>query len=1054
MAMPHDSTGGRGVAAAGGPPAGAPSPASRAGGRAGQFWRALRHSRKGTIGAIILLFFVVLAIFPGEIAPYNPSAIGFGQSLPPSAAHWLGTTAQGQDIFSQLIWGTRQSLLIAVAAGGLATLIAVLVGVSAAYLGGVRDNLLSLFTDVLLVIPIFPLIIVIAAYLRSAGLVDIIIVLGALGWSYGARQLRAQALSLRNRDFLTAAVVRGERGSYIISAEILPTLTSLIVATFLGSAVFAVLTAAGLQFVGLGDPSAQSWGTMLYWAQNDEALGAGSPLWAIMPGLCIALLGGAFAFLNYAFDEVSNPALRPVRRLRRGPSQRPAGPVPDSSDPKASANGSRKRAVPATATASPAGTSGRLLEVRQLSVAYATDAEPVVAVDKVDLDLDRGEFLAVVGESGCGKSTLMLAIAQLLVQPAGIIGGSVVFRGHEMADMSDKQLRHIRWQEFSVVMQSAMNALNPVMTIGQQMRDACKAHGTMSSEEITDRSREVMRLVSIDPVHLDSYPHQLSGGMRQRSMIAMALLFTPDLVIMDEPTSALDVVAQRSLMRQIKDLQDRLGFATIFVTHDISLVRNFSDRTLVMYAGQVAELGSTSTLFQVPRHPYSRALLEAFPSVHGPKIALTGIAGSPPNMADPPPGCRFQPRCADAMPQCSAVSPPLYRLDGTGVRCLLYEDAPAGTGSLAGRSARTPGDLAALIEAHPDGAGQEQPDGPLLEVDGVSKHFGLRGLWSKKTLHAVDDVSFTIGRREIVALVGESGSGKSTIARLLALVYKPDAGEIRFDGKPVGALRGRGDKRAYRGHVPMVFQDPYSSINPAHRVSHGIMRAISLHRPDIPRADREAEAVRVMDSVGLRPGAEMLSKYPYELSGGQRQRVGFAQALALRPKLILADEPVSMLDVSIRVGVLNLMAELRAREDVSILYITHDLASARYIADRVIVMYAGHVVEVGPTEQVLAAPQHPYTKLLLSAVPDPRAPGLDSGQPDAAEPPRVVDPAPGCRFEPRCPVAIDECRRVTPQLGEVAPGQFAACHVALMEAANSSLPDGTATTSPAADAAT
>ena len=303
-----------------------------------RFVRALLRDRKGTAGAVLLLFFVVLACFPGQIAPYSPTYIGFPRALGPSGAHWLGTTSQGQDIFSQLIWGTRETLIIAVAAGGLATLIAVLVGVSAAYLGGITDGVLSLFTDVLLVIPILPLIIVIAAYLRSAGLTDIIIVLGALGWSYGARQLRVQALSLRNRDFLTAASVRGERRRYIIVAEILPTLTSLIVATFLGSAVFAVLTAAGLQFIGLGDPSAQSWGTMLYWAQNNEALGAGLPLWAIMPGACIALLGGAFAFLNYAFDEISNPALRPVRRLSRKPAVRSDGqPAAPAERPKVNA---------------------------------------------------------------------------------------------------------------------------------------------------------------------------------------------------------------------------------------------------------------------------------------------------------------------------------------------------------------------------------------------------------------------------------------------------------------------------------------------------------------------------------------------------------------------------------------------------------------------------------------------------------------------------------------------------------------------------------------------
>jgi peptide/nickel transport system permease protein len=976
------------------------------------FARALFRSRKGTAGAILLLLFVVLAIFPGEIAPYSPTYLGFARALGPSGAHWLGTTSEGQDIFSQLIWGTRQSLIIAVAAGGLATAISVLVGVSAAYLGGIRDGILSLVTDVLLVIPIFPLIIVIAAYLRSAGLGDIIIVLGALGWSYGARQLRAQALSLRNRDFLTAASVRGERSRYIIAAEILPTLTSLIVATFLGSAVFAVLTAAGLQFIGLGDPGAQSWGTMLYWAQNNEALGAGMPLWAIMPGVCIAMLGGAFAFLNYAFDEISNPALRPVRRLRRKPGA---------------------RSVP-SAPSAPSAPSGRLLAVRGLTVAYATEAGAVVAVDDVDLDLDRGEFLAVVGESGCGKSTLMLAIAQLLDKPAAITGGTVTFRGRQMAQLSGKQLRHVRWQEFSVVMQSAMNALNPVMTIGQQMRDACKAHSTMSKQQIAERSREVLRLVSIDPVHLGSYPHQLSGGMRQRCMIAMALLFTPDLVIMDEPTSALDVVAQRSLMRQIKELQDRLGFATIFVTHDISLASRYSDRVLVMYAGQVAELGATSSLLATPRHPYARALLEAFPSVRGPKIPLTGIAGAPPNMAAPPPGCRFQPRCADAMPECASVPPPLYQLDGSVVRCLLYSGAPPGTGTLAGRSARVAPQPVTAPAALPPASQQNGAGVPLLEVDGVSRQFSLPGLWSKKTLHAVDDVSFAIGRREIVALVGESGSGKSTVARLLTLVYAPNSGEIRFEGQPVSALRGRGARLAYRGHVPMVFQDPYASINPAYRVSHGITRAIELHRPDIRGADRHAEAVRVMEAVGLRPAETMLGKYPYELSGGQRQRIGFAQALVLRPKLIVADEPVSMLDVSIRVGVLNLMADLRAREDVSILYITHDLASARYVADRLIVMYAGQIVEVGPAEQVLTAPRHPYTQLLLSAVPDPRAPRDDSAPADAAEPPKVVDPAPGCRFEPRCPFAIEACRHVTPQLGEVAPGQSAACHVALMQA--------------------
>jgi peptide/nickel transport system ATP-binding protein len=1039
--------------------------------RGGNMWRGILRNRKAQVGGFVLLFFLVLAVFPGLIAPYSPSAETFLPNLTPSAAHWLGTTSFGQDIFSQLIWGARQSLIIAFAAGFIATFVAVIVGVASAYLGGVTDGILSTVTDILLVIPIFPLFIVIAAYLRSAGLLDIIIILGALNWSYSARQLRVQALSMRNRDFLKAAGVRGERTSYIIAAEMLPPMSSLIVAAFCLNAVFAVLTAAGLAFIGLGDPNAQSWGTMLYWSYQQAALQSGLALWAIMPGVCLALFGGSLALINFAFDEISNPALRPARR---GPRPRhvrsnagPAlDPVADASSVRTSpATNDSPRAVTLNARETDAArssdgvdtsNSSQLLSVRHLSVAYATDAGPVVAVDDVDLDLRRGEFLAVVGESGCGKSTLMFAISRLLSPPAEIIAGSVSFRGQEMAQMSDKELRHLRWRDFSVVMQNAMNALNPVMTVGQQMRDACKAHSAMSNEEISHRSAEVLRLVSIDPIHLDSYPHQLSGGMRQRAMIAMSLLFTPDLVVMDEPTSALDVVGQRSLMRQIKELQDRLGFAVIFVTHDISLVRHFSDRLMVMYAGQVAELGTTATLFETPRHPYARALLEAYPSIRGEKVALTGIAGSPPNLLVPPPGCRFQPRCADAMPECAGTEPPIFRVGGSDVRCLLYANAGAQTGSLAGRTASVggaetvvgglqavslPAPSSRMSDEHPSSPDpvNEGLELPLLEVSGLTRTFRMRGFWSEKLLHAVDDVSFTIGRREIVALVGESGSGKSTIARLLAMVYRPSSGIIRFNGQQVNDIRGRKAKLAYGGEVPMVFQDPYSAINSSYPVSHGIMRAIKLHRPDLDASTRRSEAVRVMHAVGLEPAETMLAKYPHELSGGQRQRIGFAQALVLRPKLILADEPVSMLDVSIRVGILNLMAEMRRREGVSILYITHDLASARYIADRIIVMYAGHVVEVGPTEQLLNDPRHPYTKLLLSAVPDPRGTLDDSATVDAGEPPKVVDPQPGCRFQPRCPYAIEECKTVTPELGEVAPNQLAACHVALADAHRKSL---------------
>jgi peptide/nickel transport system ATP-binding protein len=316
----------------------------------------------------------------------------------------------------------------------------------------------------------------------------------------------------------------------------------------------------------------------------------------------------------------------------------------------------------------------------------------------------------------------------------------------------------------------------------------------------------------------------------------------------------------------------------------------------------------------------------------------------------------------------------------------------------------------------------------LLRAEHLTRHFKIGGALSRRTLHAVDYVNFSIGDREIVALAGESGSGKSTIARLLARIYSPTSGEMYFQGQPVSALRSRSDRLRYSGLVPMVFQDPFGSMNPVFRVQHGVLRSLKLHRPELSGQQRQDEAARVFDVVGL--GADMLERFPFELSGGQRQRVGFAQALAMRPKLILADEPVSMLDVSIRIGLLNLMVELRDTMGVSVLYITHDIASARYVADRLIVMYAGQIAETGPIEDVLASPRHPYTQLLVSAVPDPRAPLSVAAETDRGEPPKVIDPSPGCRFRWRCPLAIDTCAQVTPALAELEPHHQTACHVA------------------------
>jgi peptide/nickel transport system permease protein len=632
-----------------------PGPARRGGRTAlARLTRAVLSNRKATAGTVLLVIFILVALFPGVLAHDPPNAEIYGRTLGVSGRHLLGTTALGQDIFAQAIFGTRQVLIIALGVGLFSTAVAVLIGVAAAYLGGFWDGGLNLLTDVLLVIPLFPLLIVIATYVQNAGTAVLVVVLTLTGWSYTARQLRAQALSLRNRDFLEAARVRGERRFYIIVVEIIPTMTSLIVASFLTNALYAVLFGSSLQFIGLGDPNTVSWGTMLYWAENNEALQTGQYLWAVVPGVLIVALGAAFALMNYAFDEIGNPALRG----RRG-----AGRVPRAAAAATGSSAVDRAAVPG----------GAILEVRDLSVTYAMDRGTVTAVDRVSLDVAPGEFVGIVGESGCGKSTLLFAIAQLLAGPAAITGGSVVFKGRSLVGLTDAQLAAVRWKDLSVVMQSAMNALNPVKPIGAQFKDAMRAHGVTSRQEIADRSAEVLKMVGIDPAHLKSYPHQLSGGMRQRAMIAMAMLFTPDLVIMDEPTSALDVVAQRSLMVQIKELQQQFGFAVIFVTHDMSLVSHFSDRLLVMYAGQVAELGATRDVFDSPLHPYTAGLMEAFPSIRGPRVKLSGIPGTPPDLSRPPAGCRFAPRCPRETPRCEGTPPELYQIGATQVRCLLHE---------------------------------------------------------------------------------------------------------------------------------------------------------------------------------------------------------------------------------------------------------------------------------------------------------------------------------------------------------------------------------------------
>jgi peptide/nickel transport system ATP-binding protein len=556
-----------------------------------------------------------------------------------------------------------------------------------------------------------------------------------------------------------------------------------------------------------------------------------------------------------------------------------------------------------------------------------------------------------------------------------ITGGSVSYHGRrvgahgvDVLAAGADQLRALRWREIAIVFQSAMNSLNPVLRVRDQLLDAIGAHLPLSAEQRHDRIVELIEMVGIPRTRLASYPHELSGGMRQRVMIAMALAAEPEVVIMDEPTTALDVVVQRDILAEIFELKDRLGFSVLFITHDLSLLLEIADRVVIMYAGQVVESGTREQIHMRATHPYTKGLLTSFPRLRGPRVKLSGIPGSPPNLRGVLTGCPFIPRCAFATDACSTIDMSLAPVEPAHFTACPFVDAaqtdaaPASATVTAQRAAAT---------------------GPVaLEAVELSKRYALG---RKASVDAVRGVSFTLRRGAITALVGESGSGKSTVARLLAGQERRSDGEILLDGAPIDPAARRGF-RNYKGAVQMVFQDPFASLNPLHTVRYHLDRALRLHRERTGREPGQAGLDQLLEQVRLSPPEQFRDAYPHELSGGQRQRVAIARALAASPRVLLADEPVSMLDVSIRLEILDLIEELRARLDLAVLYITHDIASARYFADEILVMHGGEIVERGPAELLTQAPSHDYTRLLIASAPDPDAFGrqLRSRREDAA----------------------------------------------------------------------
>ena len=686
------------------------------------------------------------------------------------------------------------------------------------------------------------------------------------------------------------------------------------------------------------------------------------------------------------------------------------------------------------------------LLVRDLRAEFDTAEGVVNAVDGVSFEVYPGETLGIVGESGSGKSVSVMSVLGLLEKPAGtVIGGEVRYRGRDLRNISNSDMRNIRGKEIAMIFQDPMTSLNPVITIGKQIIEALRiADRSMSRSSARKRVIELLTLVGVpDPEkRVDQYPHEYSGGMRQRAMIAMAIANRPSILIADEPTTALDVTIQAQVLDVLKDAQEATGAATIMITHDLGIVAEMADRVVVMYGGRVVETGTVEQVFADPRHPYTVGLMASLPRLNADLDRLVPIKGLPPSLLRPPTGCMFHPRCAlyGGRAECHTTAPELVAVsedaDGHTSACHFVAEVPALRQRIEDAIGIT---ISSDDEDHDEdtvepvapaviqvpkpaklphdsrGVGDE-----ILRVENLQLHFPVTsGITRKVTGHvrAVDGIDLTLRAGETLGLVGESGCGKSTTGRTIMRLLNPTGGKIIFKGKDITTL-SRGQLRHVRRDMQILFQDPFSSLDPRMRVREIIGEPLRIHGMYRGSAEGAKRVEELMELVGLNP--EHSKRYAHQFSGGQRQRIGIARAIALNPSLLILDEPVSALDVSIQAQVINLLMELQQRLGLAYLFIAHDLGVVRQISHRVAVMYLGRVVEIGEKRQIYERPTHPYTQALLSAVPVPD-PSIRSRRERivlTGDVPNPAHPPQGCNFHTRCFKARPECRDEDPILAD------------------------------------
>ena len=828
------------------------------------------------IGAVTFVAFVLLSLFAPLITGYDPYKSVVEPFAEPSTTHWLGGNDMGQDILSELLYGGRISLSIGILAAVLSTVTALILALIAGYKAGSIDRLIMRLVDIVMCLPYLPFVIVLGAFI-GAGMSVQVFVIALVMWAEPCRELRSLVLKCKSNEYVEASRAMGASALFVIKNHLLSDLLPLVIPQFVRIAQRAILLESSLSFLGLGDPILKSWGSILYFANNRTAFLTGAWInWVLPPGLCITLICLSLAFMGFSLKGAKGLAYHPWGSFLRPPKKSQEGKEQPVTEEKG-------------------------IAIQDLNVTYLRSGEQVHALKNICFHIHPGSCTGIVGESGCGKSTLAMSIMGLLKFPAQVEEGKILYGKRDLLSLDQKGAASFRGREIAYIPQNSMNALNPIRSIQSQLMETIMLQRKFPAAAAQEEAVRLLELVGIPADRAQSYSYQLSGGMRQRVVIALALANNPSVLIADEATTGLDVLIEHGIIDLLLELKQSLNLALFFITHDLPLIASIADHLAVIHQGELVEEGPTKELCTAPKHPYTKKLIDNFPRLHAEKMWPT-----------------------------------------------------------------EKGEFDRTDRTKAEAAGTE----PLLEAAGLSKTFHSRRFFQAKPLvRALDEVSFTLYPKEVLGIIGGSGSGKSTLARIIMGLHEPDTGSIRFRGRELTTMPASERRKLLTRKCHYVFQDPYQSLHPQKQIEAIVGEPLLIQ--GLQSKNIRPRVEKVLQDLGLPWNRKFLASTPAELSGGQRQRLAFARSVIAEPELIIADEPTSMLDVTLRMDLLRLMEQLRTRYQTTYIFITHDLALAHHFCDSLLVLKQGVLVEHDQASSIVRHPAHPYTRALLEAVRHP-----------------------------------------------------------------------------------